>query len=264
MHVILIYYPGLCFPSIHPSISYQMSTPQFQKLGDDLRRDFPLKRPVFEQLYRTRTPQLIITFTHKSPELVLNPEGQTVSPVLPTPGSWWCSAGCPSGRRRPWSHTPYKDPRRRSAGRRGRARSSGWKWNTCGGPCPGRRPLESLRSRPPPRFVSPDGQRWRSARGPNQELAWCSFWLRGFCVKNMSPKTENTSKNSDRVVIPESRTYSNSARCLIRAGFASGFGVGYRREEVYPLTWAASSRWKGTAGFFHPELRLTGFTHPAL
>lgn len=71
------------------------------------------------------------------------------SPSLPTPVSWWYWVGCPCGKQRPLTRTPDTGPHRRSGAHRGRARSSGWKWNTCNGPCPG---LSS--ASPPPQSLS--------------------------------------------------------------------------------------------------------------
>lgn len=57
-----------------------------------------------------------------------------ISPELPTPASWWYSAGCPCGKRRPWTRTPDKDPHKLPGEPRGPAHSSGWRWSTCIGP----------------------------------------------------------------------------------------------------------------------------------
>lgn len=71
------------------------------------------------------------------------------SPSLPTPVSWWYWVGCPCGKQRPLTRTPDTGLHRRSGAHRGRARSSGWKWNTCNGPCPGLRSAS-----PPPQSLS--------------------------------------------------------------------------------------------------------------
>lgn len=62
---------------------------------------------------------------------------KSISPSLPTPASWWYWVGCPCGKQRPLTHTPGTGLRRWSGACRGRAHSSGWKWNTCNGSCPG-------------------------------------------------------------------------------------------------------------------------------